>query len=80
LNWQRKKGVEVFASSGVSLEELKRYIDNGYPVIVVVQAWADRYMTLEDWRTTYDYGHYAVDIGYQDKIFTFEDPASTHRT
>jgi hypothetical protein len=33
-------------------------------VIVLLQAWADRYMTLDDWRNDYDDGHYAVLIGY----------------
>lgn len=75
-----KKGFRVFASGGVSLEELKRFINQGYPVIVIVQAWADRYMTLEDWKLSFEYGHYAVVIGYQDYIIVFEDPASIHRT
>jgi predicted double-glycine peptidase len=75
-----RNGFEVFASDSVSLEQLKRFIDEGYPVIVIVQAWADRYMTLEDWNSTNDYGHYAVVIGHQDHIIIFEDPSSTHRT
>ena len=76
----KKQGFQVFAASGVSLEELKRFIDQEYPVIVLVQAWADRYMALEDWKLSYDHGHYAVVIGYQDRIMVFEDPASIHRT
>jgi predicted double-glycine peptidase len=73
-------GFEVFASNGVSLEQLKHYIDQGYPVIVNLQAWADRYMTLEDWKSSFDYGHYAVVIGYEDNIIIFEDPSSIRRT
>jgi predicted double-glycine peptidase len=42
-----KNGFEVFASNGVSLKQLKHFIDQGYPVIINVQAWADKYMTLE---------------------------------
>lgn len=75
-----KNGFKVFASNGVSLEQLKQFVDQGYPVIVIVQAWADRYMTLEDWKSSFDNGHYAVVIGYQDHIIIFEDPSSIHRT
>ena len=44
-----QQGFQVEAKSGVSLETLKRYLDEKHPVIVLVQAWAERYMTLEDW-------------------------------
>ena len=75
-----KNGFKVLASEGVSLEQLKRFIDDGYPVIVLVQAWAERYITLEEWRKDFDDGHYVVVIGYQDNIIIFEDPASPRRT
>lgn len=75
-----KKGFQVFASGGVSLAELKGFIDRGYPVIVILQAWADRYMTLEDWRASFDQGHYAIVVDYQNRIIVFEDPASIRRT
>jgi predicted double-glycine peptidase len=76
----KRNGFEVFASNGVSFDQLKQFIDQGYPVIVIVQAWADRYMTLEDWKSSFDCGHYAVVIGHQDNIIIFEDPASIRRT
>ena len=75
-----KYGFQVFASDGVSLEQLKRFVNDGYPVIVMVQAWADRYMTLAEWKTEYDHGHYVVVIGLEDNIITFEDPGESHRT
>ncbi len=75
-----KKGFKVYATTGVSLEQLKRFIDEGYPVIVLVQAWAERYMTLEDWKADYDDGHYVVVIGYRGNIIVFEDPSSFRRT
>jgi ABC-type bacteriocin/lantibiotic exporter with double-glycine peptidase domain len=75
-----KKGFQVLASSGVSLAELKGFVDQGYPVIVILQAWADRYMTLEDWRASFDHGHYAIVVDYQNRIIVFEDPASIRRT
>ncbi|MBM3142165.1 MAG: hypothetical protein FJ005_03815 [Chloroflexi bacterium] len=76
----KKNGFEVIAGRGVSLETVKQYIEKGIPVIVLLQAWAERYMTLEDWKTDYDDGHYAIVIGYQDHIVIFEDPSSFRRT
>lgn len=76
----QKQGFQVFASEGVTLEQLKRFVDDGYPVIVLVQAWAEKYMTLAEWKKDYDNGHYVVVIGYQDNIIIFEDPASCRRT
>ncbi|MDD5095773.1 MAG: cysteine peptidase family C39 domain-containing protein [Dehalococcoidia bacterium] len=75
-----KKGFQVFASANVPLEELKRFVDEGYPVIVLLQAWAERYMTLEDWRSDFEDGHYAIAIGYKDHVIIFEDPSSIRRT
>lgn len=73
-------GFEVLAKNMWGLGGLKGFVDNGWPVIVLLQAWAERYMTLEDWRTDYEDGHYAIVIGYTNGILIFEDPASFRRT
>ena len=75
-----KKGFQVRASQHWTIRDVKRYIDARHPVIVLLQAWADKYMTLRDWRDDYDDGHYAVLIGYERGVFLFEDPASFRRT
>jgi len=75
-----KHGFRVIAGSSVSLETVKKYIDDERPVIVLVQAWADRYMTIRDWEEANEYGHYVVVIGYQDGKIIFEDPSSFPRT
>jgi len=75
-----KYGFKVAASSGVSPETVKGYVDQGQPVIVLVQAWAERYMTLEDWRQDYDDGHYVIVIGHSGGIIVFEDPSSFRKT
>ena len=49
-------------------------------MIVLVQAWVDRYMTREDWRNDYEDGHYAIVIGFAKGVVLFEDPASFRRT
>jgi predicted double-glycine peptidase len=74
------KGFQVVAKCGVSLETVKQYVDENHPVIVLVQAWAERYMTLEDWKKDNEDGHYVIIIGCHDNIIVFEDPASFRRT
>jgi len=75
-----KRGFQVVAKSGFSLETVKQYVDQNHPVIVLVQAWAERYMTLEDWKKDDNDGHYVVVIGYDGYIIVFEDPSSLRRT
>jgi predicted double-glycine peptidase len=75
-----KYGFQVYASTNFTLESLKRFVDDHYPVIVAVQAWADRYMTPGEWRKDYDDGHYVVVIGHQENVIIFEDPSSWRRT
>ena len=76
----KKKGFQVIVKTGMSLKTLKRHIDNKRPVIVLVQAWADKYMTIQDWKTVNEHGHYVVVIGYQANKIIFEDPSSFPRT
>jgi predicted double-glycine peptidase len=75
-----KNGFQVVAEKGVALDTVKQYVDQDHPVIVIVQAWAERYMAFEDWKDSYDNGHYVIVIGYNEKIVIFEDPASFRRT
>lgn len=58
----------------------KGHVDEGHPVIVLVQAWADREMSLREWRNNWENGHYAVVIGYNPKAVFFEDPSAFYRT
>lgn len=76
----RGHGFQVKACSGWTLREVKRTVEAGDPVIVLLQAWANRYMTVEDWSKEYDHGHYAIVIGFAKGVVLFEDPASFRRT
>ncbi len=73
-------GFKVHAGPGWTLGKVKRFVDERHPVIVLLQAWADRYMTLEEWRSDYDDGHYAIVIGHAKGVLLFEDPGSFRRT
>jgi ABC-type bacteriocin/lantibiotic exporter with double-glycine peptidase domain len=74
-----KYGFKVVAKRGMSLGTLKKYIDDERPVIVLLQAWADQYMTIKDWRKANEHGHYVIVIGYKDDKIIFEDPSSFPR-
>lgn len=75
-----KKGFAVQAGTNWTLDDVKRHLDEGRPVIVAMQAWAERPLTTKQWRENYDDGHYVVIIGYDGPVLYFEDPASFHRT
>ncbi|MBN2498911.1 MAG: N-formylglutamate amidohydrolase [Deltaproteobacteria bacterium] len=74
------RGFKVEAGEHWSVEDVKRYVDQGHPVIVLLQAWAEEVKSLEDWRRDWDDGHYAIVMGYNENVLFFEDPASFHRT
>lgn len=73
-------GFKVKSGTHWSLNQVKEYVRMGTPVIVLLQAWADRYMTLDDWRREWNNGHYAIAIGLNKDVLLFEDPASIRRT
>lgn len=75
----KSHGYKVKAGS-LGFETLKETVNKGLPVIVLVQAWADKMMTLEDWQKDWDDGHYVIVIGVEDDIVVFEDPSSIRRT
>jgi len=74
------RGFHVMWKCGFSLEEVKGLVDGKHPVIVLVQAWAETYMTLKDWTADDDDGHYVIVIAHSGDIIVFEDPSSFHRT
>jgi len=73
-------GFKIEASCEVSLEKLKAYVDEGFPVIILLQEWAEKYMTLEDWKEDTEDGHYVIVIAHVNNVIVFEDPSSFHRT
>jgi ABC-type bacteriocin/lantibiotic exporter with double-glycine peptidase domain len=63
--------------SPLSLEDLKKFLNNGWPVIILLQAWANK---AKDYSKDWSDGHYVIAIGYDNKKIYFEDPASIRRT
>lgn len=75
-----KRGFTVIAKCGFNVREVKRLVNEQHPVIVVVQAWAKKRMTLEEWRRSNANGHYVVLIEHYGNILVFRDPASFRKT
>jgi predicted double-glycine peptidase len=80
ISTARARGFQVEAKENLSIRDLQAHLDAGRPVIVLLQAWADRYMTRRDWKADYEDGHYAIVIGYEKGRLIFEDPSSFRRT
>ncbi len=67
----KKYHVEI--RTEMTLEDLKRYIDDGKPVIVLIQAWAESPVDYSlDWAD----GHYTVAIGYDTENVYLMDPST----
>lgn len=64
-------------SGSLNIKQLKRFIDNDMPVIVLIQAWTEDEEV--DWENDWHDGHYVVAIGYDDDKIIFEDPSSITR-
>jgi predicted double-glycine peptidase len=58
----------------LSIEEIKKHIDNKTPVIIDIQAWSED--PNVDYTTDKEDGHYVVAIGYDESNIICEDPSS----
>ncbi|MEI7620502.1 MAG: cysteine peptidase family C39 domain-containing protein [Candidatus Falkowbacteria bacterium] len=77
LRAAKRLGLEAQSIAPMSLDELKGFLDKGRPVIIALQAWSRK---VKDYIKTWSSGHYVVVVGYDEKKFYFEDPASANRT
>jgi uncharacterized protein YvpB len=62
----------------MTVQDVKKFIDQEIPVIMIVQAWTHKKEV--DWEKDWSDGHYVIAIGYDDKKFYFEDPYIILRT
>ncbi len=61
----------VEVRTGMTLDELKRLMDEKKPVILLIQAWPD---STVDYAQDWDDGHYVIIIGYDQQNVYFMDP------
>jgi trk system potassium uptake protein len=80
ISLSKSLGFEVLADSGFTLDKIRHYVDQNRPVIVPIQAWADKNMSPDDWEKDDNDGHYVIIVGYQPGIIIFEDPSSFRKT
>jgi uncharacterized protein YvpB len=70
-------GLDFKMSLPISIEELKLFIDEGYPILIALQAYKEGDLPYAE---CWDDGHYVVAIGYDEENIYFEDPSSYKRT
>lgn len=67
----RKRGLDARLVEGLTVDDLRRRVDEGVPVIVDFQAWGEK----QDYSREWEDGHYAVVVGYEGETFILEDPS-----
>ncbi len=76
VRFSEAEGFEVKAHYNWTLEGLKSSIDQGVPVLVLLQAWADLEVPGHDYPSDWEDGHFSVAIGYDEKNIYFMDPST----
>jgi len=69
----RKLGFEARLVEGLTIDDLKRHIDAGIPVIIDYQAWGEP--ANKDYAKEWEDGHYSIAVGYNDQVIFIEDPS-----
>lgn len=65
-------GLAAELREGLTTADLRRYVDQGVPVIVDFQAWGDK---PKDYAKEWEDGHYCVVVGYDRQGLYLEDPS-----
>ena len=73
-SFAKSLGFDVNIRTNMTLDELKKYIDQKKPILLAIQAWADSKSSYSSNQN--EDGHYVVAIGYDDKNFYFMDPST----
>jgi predicted double-glycine peptidase len=69
----RSYGLRTIAHAPMSDATLRRYLQQGYPVILAIQAWNGT--ARPDYANNWEDGHYVVAIGYDRQRLYLEDPS-----
>jgi sialate O-acetylesterase len=69
LNMARELGLTAEIRHNMKLDEMRKCLDEGAPVVCSIQAYGDPDSYYRD-----DNGHYVVAVGYDEGNFYFEDP------
>lgn len=73
-NYAASLGLKVSMRTGMTLEELKKHIDQKEPVLLAIQAWSDTKGSYGSYQS--EDGHYVVAVGYDENNVYFMDPST----
>lgn len=73
IQFVQSLGHTVELKKGMTTADLEKLIDQGKPVLLVIQAWAE---SPEKLVSGWDSGHYVVGIGYDVNNFYLMDPST----
>jgi predicted double-glycine peptidase len=74
-NFLELNGLSTTVKQNMTTDELFSYIDKHIPVIVMLQAWGSEADFENNYRDSWNDGHFAVVIGYTKKDVLLSDPA-----
>jgi len=70
----RELGLEAEARENLTLEEVRRFTDQGHPMIALGQVWRSQSSSVASPEDDWDNGHYIVVLGVDDDYVYFQDP------
>lgn len=73
LAFAKRHGYKVSVYKDCTIIALEKLIDNGLPVICLIQAWPERKV---NYATDWEDGHYVVAVGYDRDNIYFMDPCT----
>ncbi|MDW5563277.1 MAG: cysteine peptidase family C39 domain-containing protein [Methanomassiliicoccus sp.] len=71
----KELGFAATMETGLTVRDLALSVQEGIPVIIVAQAWAEEQSGDFSWADDWDHGHYMVVIGVDNDHVCLEDPA-----
>jgi len=74
-NFLELNGLSTTVKQNMTTDELFSYIDKHIPVIVMLQAWGSETDFENNYRDSWNDGHFAVVIGYTKNDVLLSDPA-----
>ncbi len=73
VSFSKNLAYNVTVYKDLSLDSLKFLVSKGFPMLLVIQAWADLPV---DYKNEWESGHYVVCIGFDQQKMYFMDPST----